>query len=119
MQQSQSQTDPETCRGTLQVFHLHNEGKLYGAIETGVHDFYIKEPDKALYETNVGLFTNVWLKTKKSWQLRPHGLPRLLVRCRGYTFWNGQLQRSRFRVVLDVSLQKQLNLWEEAINDDW
>jgi hypothetical protein len=55
--------------GTLEVFPLHNEGKLYGAIETGVHDFYIQEPGKALYETNVGRFTNVWLKTKKGWQL--------------------------------------------------
>jgi CubicO group peptidase (beta-lactamase class C family) len=55
--------------GTLQVFPLHNEGKLYGAIETGVHDFYIQEPGKALYKTNTGRFTNVWLRTPKGWQL--------------------------------------------------
>ncbi|HEY4054052.1 MAG TPA: serine hydrolase [Terriglobales bacterium] len=55
--------------GTLEVFPLHNEGKLYGVVETGVHDFYIKEPGKALYETNVGRFTNVWLKTDKGWLL--------------------------------------------------
>lgn len=55
--------------GTLQVFPLHNEGKLYGAIETGVHNFYIQEPGKALYETNVGRFTNVWLKTGSGWKL--------------------------------------------------
>jgi CubicO group peptidase (beta-lactamase class C family) len=55
--------------GTIQVFPLHNEGKLYGAIETGEHDFYIKEPSKPIYKTNTGRFSNVWLRTKAGWQL--------------------------------------------------
>jgi len=55
--------------GTIHVFPLHNEGRLYGALETGEHDFYIKEPDKPLYKTNTGRFTNVWLRTKSGWQL--------------------------------------------------
>jgi CubicO group peptidase (beta-lactamase class C family) len=55
--------------GTIQVFPLHNEGRLYGAIETGEHDFYIKEPGKQLYKTNTGRFTNVWLQTKSGWQI--------------------------------------------------
>jgi len=55
--------------GTIQVFPLHNEGKLYGAIETGEHDFYIKETGRPLYKTNSGRFTNVWLHTKDGWRL--------------------------------------------------
>lgn len=55
--------------GTIKVFPLHNEGKLYGAIETGEHDFYIKEPGKALYKTDAGRFTNVWLLEKAEWKL--------------------------------------------------
>ena len=55
--------------GTIQVFPLHNEGKLYGAIETGEHDFYIKEPGKELYKTDTGRFSNVWFLTKTGWKL--------------------------------------------------
>lgn len=59
----------EAVPGTIQVFPLHNEGKLYGAIETGEHDFYIKEPGRALYKTDSGRFTNVWLLEKAAWKL--------------------------------------------------
>ena len=55
--------------GTIDVFALHNEGKIYGAIETGQHDFYIREPGKPLYKTDAGRFTNVWLRGKAGWQL--------------------------------------------------
>jgi len=55
--------------GTIQIFPLRNEGKLYGAIETGVHDFYIQGPAKLLYKTNTGRFSNVWLRTKTGWKL--------------------------------------------------
>lgn len=55
--------------GTIQVFALYNEGRLYGAIETGEHDFYIKEPGKALYKTDAGRFSNVWLLAKTGWKL--------------------------------------------------
>src|SRR5687767_8198809 len=35
-------------KGSLVVYPLKNEGKLYGAIQMGIHDFYIKEPNKEL-----------------------------------------------------------------------
>ena len=38
--------------GSLNVFPLYNEGHLYGAIQNGVHEFYIKEPNRDLYKTN-------------------------------------------------------------------
>lgn len=57
-------------RGTLEVFPLHNEGVLYGAIQTGIHEFFIKEPDKELYKTNVAPFTSLWIIEKNQWKLK-------------------------------------------------
>ena len=34
---------------TLEVYPLKNNGKLYGAIQKGEHNFYIKEQTRALY----------------------------------------------------------------------
>jgi hypothetical protein len=56
--------------GSLEVFSLKNDGKLYGAIQKGVHRFYIKEPDKDLYYTTSAKFTNVWLLENNSWKLK-------------------------------------------------
>ena len=47
-------------RGSLQVYPLKNEGKLYGAIQTGIHEFFIAEPGKELRFTVNGKFTHVW-----------------------------------------------------------
>jgi len=47
---------------TLKVFPLYtNEGKLYGAIQEGKHEFYIQEPGKDLYQTGSALFSTLWI----------------------------------------------------------
>jgi CubicO group peptidase (beta-lactamase class C family) len=56
--------------GSMKVFPLNNEGKLYGAIQTANHEFFIREPGKELYKTNIGLVTNVWVLAQGRWQLR-------------------------------------------------
>ncbi len=56
--------------GTLQVFPLYENGKLYGAIQMGEHEFYIKEPHKDLYLTSTAKFTHVWIKHDQGWQLK-------------------------------------------------
>jgi CubicO group peptidase (beta-lactamase class C family) len=56
--------------GSLEVFPLSNEGVLYGALQKGVHEFYIKEPNKELYKTNVALFTSLWLIEGTEWKLK-------------------------------------------------
>lgn len=47
--------------GTLQVFPLYDNGQLYGAIQKGVHDFYIRRNDKPDEWTGTAPFTSVWV----------------------------------------------------------
>lgn len=55
---------------SLQVFPLYSNGKLYGALQKGRHDFFIKEPGKELYQTSTALFTHVWLLENGEWILK-------------------------------------------------
>lgn len=56
--------------GTLKVFPLKNNGHLYGAIQKGIHQFYIKEPGKDLYLTSSAKFTHLWILEDDSWKLK-------------------------------------------------
>ncbi len=55
---------------TVKVYPLYQKGLLYGAIQTGEHEFYIKEKGKEMYKTGIALFTHLWIKTKDGWQLK-------------------------------------------------
>ncbi|OJJ16479.1 serine hydrolase [marine bacterium AO1-C] len=55
--------------GSLSVFPLHNNGKLYGAIQNGVHHFYIREKDKPDVWTSTAKFTSVWIKEEGVWKM--------------------------------------------------
>ena len=46
---------------TMEVYPLYNNQVLYGAIQSGYHEFYIKEPNKDLYITGIAKFTHVWI----------------------------------------------------------
>jgi CubicO group peptidase (beta-lactamase class C family) len=54
---------------SLEVFPLFNNGKLYGAIQKGEHNFYIRENGKEDVLTNIALFTHVWLSDGEDWVL--------------------------------------------------
>lgn len=57
--------------GTLEVHPLYSKNTLYGAIQSGVHEFYIQEPNKELYKTGIAKFTHLWLKTENNtWTLK-------------------------------------------------
>lgn len=56
-------------KGSLQVYPLKNEGKLYGAIQTGIHEFFIAEPGKELRFTVNGKFTHIWILEQGNWKL--------------------------------------------------
>jgi hypothetical protein len=54
---------------SLEVFPLYKEGELYGAIQTGVHHFYLREKGKDDIWTSVAKFSHVWLLDKGVWRL--------------------------------------------------
>ncbi len=54
---------------SLEVFPLYNNGKLYGAIQMGVHHFYSREQGKPDIHTNTAKFTHVWLMEDGIWKL--------------------------------------------------
>ena len=55
--------------GTLEAYPLYNNGTLYGAIQHGVHDFFIREPEKEDVKTSTAKFTSVWLLESDQWKL--------------------------------------------------
>lgn len=60
----------ELVEESLEVFPLYKDGVLYGAVQTGRHNFYAKEKDKPEYLTSTAIFTHVWLLENGSWKLK-------------------------------------------------
>lgn len=56
--------------GSLEVFPLYDNGQLYGAIQKGVHQFFIKEPGMDPYFTSSAKFTHLWILNDESWKLK-------------------------------------------------
>ena len=54
---------------SLEVFPLYNNGQLYGAIQHGIHHFYIRETGKEDFWTGTARFTSVWLQENGTWKL--------------------------------------------------
>lgn len=55
--------------GSLQVFPMYNNGRLYGAIQTGEHRFYAIYPGKEEALTSTAKFTHLWLLEEGEWKL--------------------------------------------------
>lgn len=55
---------------THQVFPLQNNGKLYGLLQMGTHEFYAVEKDKEPYLTSTAEFTHLWIKKEDAWVLK-------------------------------------------------
>jgi hypothetical protein len=55
---------------SLEVFPLFQDGRLYGVIQTGIHDFYIRETGKPDRHTSRAKFTHVWLLDNGRWLIR-------------------------------------------------
>ena len=55
---------------SLEVFPMYNNGVLYGAIQSGIHDFYIREKDKADIHTSRAKFTHLYLLDNGNWVLK-------------------------------------------------
>ena len=59
----------ELLPGTLRVYALEKNGVIYGAIETGQHRFFAKDPGKPEYFTSQARFTQLWLIEGGVWKL--------------------------------------------------
>ncbi len=55
---------------SLQVFPLYHDGMLYGALQSGVHRFYLREPGKDDVLTSVARFTHVYVLDAGRWRLK-------------------------------------------------
>lgn len=59
----------EPVKGTIQVFPLAKDNKIYGAILSGEHLFYIRETGKAERLDGRAKFTHLWLLKEGSWKM--------------------------------------------------
>ena len=57
----------KVIESSLQVFPLYNNGELYGAIQTGEHQFFTREKNKADVLGGQAKFTSVWTKKDENW----------------------------------------------------
>ena len=55
--------------GSLRTFPLYKDQALYGAIQHGEHEFYLREPGKPDRLTGTARFTSVWLQQGDNWIL--------------------------------------------------
>lgn len=55
---------------SLEVFPLFSNGIFYGVIQTGIHEFYIRETGKPDRYSSRAKFTHVWLLDNGRWLLR-------------------------------------------------
>lgn len=71
----------KVIESSLEVFPLYNEGNLYGAVQSGEHQFYIREKNKKDVLGGQAKFTTVWTKKDGNWVMSDilsydHGEPK-------------------------------------------
>lgn len=59
----------ELVKGSLKVYTLNKNGVLYGAIQKGDHNFYLKEKGE-IRPTVTAKFTHLWILENKKWTLK-------------------------------------------------
>ena len=56
--------------GSIEVFPMYKNGKLYAGILKGEHRFYAKEPnDKPEYLTSTAKYTTLWILKNDTWKM--------------------------------------------------
>ena len=59
----------EVVAGTVSIFPMKDGEKLYGAILSGQHVFYVLEKGKEPRLDGLARFTHLWLKTASGWKM--------------------------------------------------
>lgn len=75
MCQSDYRSRRELIDSTLQVFPMKKNGIIYGAIETGVHQFYERTINETEHLSGIAQFSHLWILENNTW---------LLSRCLSY-----------------------------------
>lgn len=55
---------------SLEVYPLYDNNVLYGVVQNGIHDFYMREPNKEDQYSGTAKFTHVYLLVNKEWILK-------------------------------------------------
>jgi CubicO group peptidase (beta-lactamase class C family) len=55
---------------SIEIYPLYQDGRLYGALEQGQHEFYLREQGKPLVLTNRARFIILWTLTSEGWKLK-------------------------------------------------
>lgn len=63
------QSRRELLTESTQIFALYDKGKLYGALQEGVHQFFEKIPNEPEKFGSSARFTHVWLLENNDWKL--------------------------------------------------
>jgi len=58
----------ELVKSSTQIYPLKKNGELYGAIQTGTHNFYLIEGEKEKFDGSAN-FTHVWLLKNNDWKI--------------------------------------------------
>lgn len=67
------ETGPKTIRklvhSSMEVFPMFDNDELYGALQTGKHEFYLQEPGKEPYKVGNANFSQFWTLVDNQWKL--------------------------------------------------
>lgn len=59
----------EAVPASYRIFQMEDKGKVYGAILTGEHKFYITESGKPEFYSGIAKFTHLWLLKNGKWKM--------------------------------------------------
>lgn len=59
----------EAVAGSYAIYPMEDNGKLYGALLSGDHKFYVTENGKPEYWSGVAKFTHLWLLDNGHWKM--------------------------------------------------
>lgn len=55
---------------SLEVFPLHKNGQLYGAIQHGIHSFEFLDKNQEYQKGDTAKFTHVWILEEGQWKIK-------------------------------------------------
>lgn len=55
---------------SLEVFPLYDNGKIYGAIQKGIHRFFEKTGEEIEKPGSIAQFTHLWIIENEQWKLK-------------------------------------------------